>query len=330
MRIGVIGAGAVGGAIAALMANDGHEVEVTARGEHLEAILAGGIRLTGGFGEVTAEVAAGEKLTRGPEIAIVATKAQDSRAAILSNATLLRGIPVLVVQNGLESIAGTRPILPKSDVLGALAMYASSLVEPGHIAITTPGVTYVGGGADVPARYVVSVLAEAMPTELAQNFPGAQWTKLVVNQINALPAITGLSVQDVTANPGLRRILTRSMRESVRVGIASGIRFESLQGLSDGRLRLFARTPLALAESLPKLMARRMGATPNPGSTLQSIRRGRLTEVDYLNGAVVTAAAKVGLAAPVNAAIVELVHEIEETGSFLTPDEVVARLYTVN
>jgi 2-dehydropantoate 2-reductase len=326
MRIGVIGAGAVGGAIAALMADDGHEVEVTARGEHLEAIRAHGIRLTGGFGDITAHVDAGEKLERGPEIAIVATKAQDARAAILANATLLAGIPVLIVQNGLEGIAATRPILPRSDILGALAMYASSLVEPGHIAITTPGVTYVGGGADVPARYVVSVLADAMPTELAQNFPGAQWTKLIVNQVNALPAITGLSVQEVTANPGLRRILTRSMRESVRVGIASGVRFESLQGLSDGRLRLFSHAPLALAESLPKLMARRMGTTPNPGSTLQSIRRGRLTEVDYLNGAVVAAAAKVRLDAPVNSAIVALVHEVEDSNAFLTPDEVIARV----
>jgi 2-dehydropantoate 2-reductase len=211
-------------------------------------------------------------------------------------------------------------------VLGALAMYASSLVEPGHISITTPGRTYIGGGGDLPGRYVVSLLDEVMPTELIGNFVGAQWTKLVVNQVNALPAITGLSVQEVIADAGLRRILTRSMKENVRTGMAQGIRFESLQGLSDTRLRLFARAPLALAEALPKLMARRMGSAPNPGSTLQSIRRGGLTEVDYLNGAVVEAAAELNLAAPVNASIVALVHDVERTRVFLTPDEVVERI----
>jgi 2-dehydropantoate 2-reductase len=326
MRIGVIGAGAVGGAIAALLARGGHEVEVTARGQHLKVIQGGGIRLTGRWGEFTAEVTGSDTLTRAPALAIVATKAQDARAAILANARILNGIPVVVVQNGLESVAATRPLLPRSDIVGALAMYASSLVRPGHIAITTPGVTYIGGGEDLPARYVTSILNEVMPTEMISNFVGAQWTKLFVNQINALPAVTGLSVQEVIANPALRRILTRSMRENVRVGMASGIRFARLQGLSDWRLRMFTRTPLRIAESLPKLMARRMGPTPNPGSTLQSIRRGGMTEIDYLNGAVLAAAAAAGVTAPVNAAIVELVHEVEKTREFLTPERVVARI----
>jgi 2-dehydropantoate 2-reductase len=326
MRIGVIGAGAVGGAIAALLARAGHEVEVTARGDNLRTITAGGIRLTGGWGDFTATVGAGETLTRAPGLAIVATKAQDARAAILANAKLLNGIPVVVVQNGLDGIAGTKPLLPRSDIVGALAMYASSLVEPGHIAITTTGTTYIGGGGDLPARYAVSILNDVMPTELTGNFEGAQWTKLLVNQVNALPAITGLSVQEVIANPLLRRILTRSMRENVRIGLASGIRFAPLQGLSGARLRLFLSAPLSLAESLPKLMARRMGVTPNPGSTLQSIRRGSKTEVDYLNGAVVAAATRLGRTAPVNAAIVDLVHEVERKREFLTPEQVAARI----
>jgi 2-dehydropantoate 2-reductase len=326
MRIGVIGAGAIGGAIAALLAHDGYDVEVTARGDNLRAIRSSGIRLTGGFGEFTAEVGAGEQLTRVPELAIVATKAQDARAGILDNAKLLNGVPVVVVQNGLEGVGAAAPLLPRSDVLGALAMYASSLVAPGHVTVTTTGRTYIGGGADLAARYAVSILNEVMPTELTHNFVGAQWTKLVVNQVNALPAITGLSVQEVTADARLRRILTRSMRENVRVGLAQHLRFAPLQGLTDSRLRVFARSPLVLAESLPKLMAKRMGTTPNPGSTLQSIRRGGMTEIDYLNGAVVDAAAKLGLTAPVNAAIVGLVHEVEQTREFLTPEAVVARI----
>jgi 2-dehydropantoate 2-reductase len=326
MRIGVIGAGAIGGAIAALLAANGHEVEVTARGQNLRVIASGGIRLTGGWGSFTADVSAGETLTRAPGLAIVATKAQDARAAILANAKLLNGIPVVVVQNGLEGVASTGPLLPRSDIVGALAMYASSLVGPGHIAITTTGTTYIGGGGDLPARYAVSILNEVMPTELTGNFVGAQWTKLFVNQVNALPAITGLSVQEVVADAQMRRILTRSMRENVRVGLASHIRFAPLQGLTAARLRLFANSPLSLAESLPGLMARRMGAVPNPGSTLQSIRRGALTEVDFLNGAVVAAAEKVGLVAPVNAALVHLVHEVEKTHEFLTPAQVVERV----
>jgi 2-dehydropantoate 2-reductase len=325
MRIGVIGAGAIGGATAALLARGGHEVEVAARGEHLAEIQAHGLRLTGGWGDFVVPVSAAMTLTRAPELAIIATKAQDAAAAIRANDNLLVGLPVVVVQNGLHGISSTAPLLPRSDVLGALAVYASSFVAPGHIAITTTGPTYLGGGTELSALYAAGVLSEVMPTLVENNFVGAQWTKLLVNQVNALPAITGMSVQEVVANPRLRRIMTLSMRENVRVGVATGVKFGAIQGLNNPLVRLFARAPLRIADQLPKLMARRMGATPNPGSTLQSIRRGGVTEIDYLNGAVVEAAAAAGKTAPVNSAIVGLVHEVERTRDFLTPDEVVRR-----
>ncbi len=304
---------------------------MTARGDHLTAIREHGIRLTGGAGEFVAAVSAGTQLRRAPELAIVATKAQDAPAAISANARVLRGIPVVVVQNGLEAISETVPLLPRSDVVGALAVFAASLLSPGAVAVTTTGSLYLGGGRgehDVPARWAARILGDAMPTTVLANFVGAQWTKLVVNQLNALPAITGLSAQEVIANRALRRIMTASMRETVQIGRASGIRFEALQSLSHARLTWFSRLPLAIGQVLPLAMSRRLGTVPNPGSTLQSIRRGQPTEIDYLNGAVVRAAEALGRAAPVNGCLVRLVHDAARTGRFLTPDEVVARVYS--
>jgi 2-dehydropantoate 2-reductase len=327
MRIGVIGAGAVGGAIAALLARGGHDVEVTARGEHLAAMRAGGLHLRGAWGEFTAEVTANDVLTRGPELAIVATKAQDAVAAIRQNIALLRGVPVVLIQNGLEGLTSARSAAPRSHFIGGLAMFASSYLSPGSITVTTSGPLYLGGDAaegDVPALYARSVLGRVMDTKVVPNFTGAQWTKLVVNMVNALPAITGLSAQEVIADRRLRRIFTASLRETVRVGLRNDVRFESLQGLSHGRLRVVARLPLSLGQVVPLLMGIRLGPVPNPGSTLQSIRRGQRTEIDHLNGAVVKAAEAVGAEAPVNALLQELVHRVEESGTFLAVDEVVS------
>jgi 2-dehydropantoate 2-reductase len=58
------------------------------------------------------------------------------------------------------------------------------------------------------------------------------------------------------------------------------------------------------------------------GSTLQSLRRGRPTEIDYLNGEVVALGRRVDVPTPVNIAIVELVHQVERTGRFLPTDEI--------
>jgi 2-dehydropantoate 2-reductase len=195
------------------------------------------------------------------------------------------------------------------------------------VTITTANTTFVGGDDEATAL-AERVLGAVMPVKRVDDFDAAQWTKLVINQINALPAVTGLSVQEVIAHRGLRLVLTRSMRESVRVATAKGVHFVALGGLSAPVLAAFARAPLWAAQALPRLMARRMGSTPNPGSTLQSIRRGQPSEIDYLNGAVVAAGESAGVGTPINALIVRLVHEVESSKAFIVPEVVIARVAT--
>lgn len=329
MRIAVIGAGAIGGAFAAILARAGHDVEVTARGANLEAIAANGIRLTGAWGEYTAAVSASVNLTRRPELAIVATKAVDAPAAMLANAEFLRAAPIVVIQNGLAGISAAAEAVPSADIIGGLAVFAASFLEPGTVSITTGGSVFLGsaaGASDLPARFAARVLAEVIDARIVADFAGAQWTKLIVNQVNALPAITGLSVQEVISDRELRRVLTASIRENIRVARALNIRFAPMNGLSHSILQLIGQLPLAIGQLLPLAMKRRMGATPNPGSTQQSIRRGQPTEIDYLNGAVVESARATGVLTPVNAALVEFVHEVERSGDFVPTAVVVARV----
>lgn len=329
MRIGVIGAGAIGGTVAALLDRVGHLVEVTARGDHLAAIRADGLRLDGGWGAHTAHVAAAPRLQTRPELAFVCTKAQDAEAAIRDNADLLDGITVVVVQNGLAGLRRAAELLPGSDCAGALALYAASYLAPGRVSVTTTANTYLGAGDGEPPRFAVDaarVLDAAMPAFAVDNFTGCQWTKLMVNQVNAMPAITGLSAQQTLGDRTLRPLITASLQEAVRVGIARGVRFGRIQGLDDRVLRFVASSPRWLAQVVPLAMKRRMGSTPNPGSTLQSIRRGQPSEIDYLNGAVVAEALAQGRQAPVNAALTALVHEVEATGAFIAPADVARRV----
>ncbi|MFB2555118.1 ketopantoate reductase family protein [Herbiconiux liangxiaofengii] len=345
MRLAVIGAGAVGGVIAALADRAGHDVSLTARGAQLDAIVAEGLHLSGHWGEHRARPRASALLAvdRGApyDLALLTVKAQDAAAALSANAAALEGVPLVVVQNGLGGAAAAAAHLPATPVVGALALFAASYLSPGEVSITTPATTYLGlpttpgldprsGAAARAALDLASAtLAPLLPIATTANFEGAQWTKLIVNQINALPAITGLPVQETIADPRLRAVLTSSMREAVAVARAAGVRFEPLLGLSDPLLRAFQLAPHPLARLLPRLMARRMGPTPNPGSTLQSIRRGQLTEIDHLNGAVVAAARTLGRQAPVNASLAALVHRVEREGHFLAPADVASTVATL-
>ncbi|GGF02308.1 ketopantoate reductase family protein [Mycetocola zhadangensis] len=328
MRVAVIGAGALGSTFAALLDRAGHEVTLVARGEQLKAVREHGIRLGGGFGDWrTTRLVAVPRLEAGSRVDLVlfAVKAQDTAAALDEHGDTIGGAPVLVIQNGLEGVDTVSSALPDSSCIGALSIVAASYLEPGSVTVTTPATTYIGrgtGSPDAEVRKLEAELGEALKLSAIGNFVGAQWTKLLVNQLNALPAITGESVQAVIADRPLRRIMARSMRETVRTGIAAGIRFGSLQGLGNLRLRFFALLPVTLGQALPLLFALRMGSVPNPGSTLQSLKRGQRTEIDFLNGAVVRQARSLGRTAPVNETLTELVHKVEESGVFLTPGDV--------
>ncbi|PWB96265.1 ketopantoate reductase family protein [Salinibacterium hongtaonis] len=328
MRIAVLGAGAIGGTIAALLDRAGHDVHVTARGETLAAIREHGIQLKGAWGEHTARVTATHTLDAAPELAILTTKAMDGAAAVTANLDALKGVPLVVVQNGLGGIEEVTELMPGRAVVGALALFAASWVSPGVVTVTAPAGTWLGmatEGDDSPARAAAEVLAPALPVSVVDNFVGARWTKLVINQVNAIPAITGLSVQEVISDTALRRVMVRGMREAVRVGRAKGIHFGTVNGLSHSTLLLVAWGPLWAGEVVALRLRAYLGDVPNPGSTLQSIRRGQPTEIDYLTGAVVAQSAGTGVQTPVNALLTELVHEVERTGKFLPPETVISR-----
>lgn len=324
MRIGIIGAGALGGLFAALLDRAGHEVAVTARGPHLAAIRRDGLRLEGAYGSVVARLAAEEVLSAAPELAFLAVKAQDAGAAAGQNAAALAGVPVVVVQNGVTGPQALREVLPGSPLIGAASMIASSFLEPGVITVTARGVTVLAADSASEADLVAAatLLGTVVEARTAADLAGLQWSKLVVNQLNAAPAITGLPLQEAMRSLPLVRAIAAAMRETIHVARADGVRLAGLPSLPSALVRSLDVLPLAIgARVLRRSVAERMGEVPNPGSTLQSIRRGRPTEIDHLSGAVVTAGDRLGIPTPVNRCIVDLVREAAATGRFLPPDE---------
>ena len=328
MRIGVVGAGAVGGAIAALLARGGHDVEVTARGEHLAALQAEGLILQGVWGDFTAEVAANDVLTRGPELAIVATKAHDAVAAIRQNVAMLRGIPVVLIQNGLDGLDAARKAAPRSDFIGGLAMFATSYLSPGVITVTTGGPIYLGGDADegdVPALYAESVLATVMGTKVVPNFRGAQWTKLVVNMLNALardhrPLRAGGDRGPPAAShhdrePAGDRADRDGKRRALRVAAGPHQRAAAAVLASSALAR--PGRPAAHAHPAREGAEPRVDTAEHPARAADRDRPPQRCGRAGCPGDRSRGAGQRGL--------LEMVHEVEASGQFLPIDEVVSR-----
>jgi len=320
--IAIIGAGAIGSALGALLCRAGHEVTLIGRSAHVAAIRRNGLRVDGALGSFAVPIAAAEALDFRPDFAFLTVKTQDALAAVQANAAFLDGVPVVTFQNGVRSDALVASVVPPQSITSAVVNIHANFLAPGAVTLIYPGTLLIGrpfGPNDAAVDALAAILRDAVPTGISRNIQGAHWLKLIVNLNNAFPAVANSTFQQIYADRTVRELAVRVMLEGLRVAQRSGIRLESLPDTPAALIRLIDWLPLRLAAMVAAAKARRMETRwPLLGSTLQSLQRGRPTEIDYLNGEVVRLGRELGVATPLNAALVEMVHQVERSGRFWT------------
>jgi 2-dehydropantoate 2-reductase len=327
MKIAVIGAGAVGSVIGGLLARAGEDVTLIGRRAHVDAVNRSGLLIDGALGRMRVRVGARERLDFTPELALLTVKTQAVATTAREVQPYVSEVPVVTAQNGVRGDELVAGVLGKEHILSSVVVFGATFLEPGAVTYAPRGTLVLGvpfGPVDERARAVAAVLDKAIPTRLSDNIQGAHWTKLIINENNALPAVTGLSVQEVYRRPALNGLAVLLMREAAATIRAAGIELVSLPRVPAPALTTMLRMPVPVARGLTRLLSRSLGATPALGSTLQSIKRGERTEIDYLNGEVVALGKRIGRPTPYNAVVVDLVHQVEATGEFLTAEEVTA------
>jgi len=324
MRIAILGAGAIGSVLGGLLAKEGHDVTLVGRREHVDAIRAHGLRVDGCLGTFDLTVDAATALGSSPDLALLAVKTQDVQAALRQNRDFLLDVPLVTLQNGVRSDGLVAATLRRADVVSAVVLVTATYLEPGRVTLVERGQLVVGrpnGPRDALVGRVASILNRAVPTRISDNVAGAHWLKLLMNLNNALPALTDRPLREVAQDAYLRDLAVGLMREGIQVVDRAGIRLEGLGNVSVRQVRLLTRLPTAWAGRVFARQAGRMGGPwPVLGSTLQSLRRGRPTEIDYLNGEIVALGRDVRVATPLNARVLALVHGLERTRAFYTAD----------
>jgi 2-dehydropantoate 2-reductase len=301
MRICVVGCGAVGSLFAANLAQLG-DVEVWAYDayrEHVDAINAGGLRLSGA-GEVLGRLRATTDAQELPQcdFGIVATKAMHTEAAIGATAHAFAGGYVATVQNGL----GNEETLARhvERVIRGTTFPAGKLVEPGHVQWDVKGETTLGPFGETPLDEVQR-LADActrggMPTSAVADARGPQWRKVIFNaSTNPIGALTGLTHGRVCERPDLRALVTGLVDEGKAVAAAQGIVLD------------------ADPEELIDHAAKPEVAYNHKASMLQDVEAQRQTEIDYLNGGIVRFGREHAVPTPLNEAIWALVKGVEDS-----------------
>jgi 2-dehydropantoate 2-reductase len=329
-RIAIIGAGAIGSVLGALLSRAGQEVTLIGRSEHVDSIHRDGLHVEGAFGSFVVPVAAAVALDFQPDFAFLTVKTQDVVAAVQANMRFLTEAPVVTFQNGVRSDELVATLLPRTQIISAIVTLNASYLTPGTVTALYPGSLVIGrpfGPPDSQVEAVAAMLGRVTATRVSTNIAGAHWLKLIINLNNALPALTNMTLRQLYAEPYLRQLAVQLMREGLHVVKRAGIRLESLPDASTTLIQVLARLPVPLAAVVLATKARRVETErPLLVSTLQSLRRGRPTEIDYLNGEVVRVGQQRSVPTPLNASIVEMVHQTEQTGQFWTVDTIRSRI----
>lgn len=289
MRIAVFGTGGAGGYFGAQLALAGEDVVFVARGDHLRAIRATGLRLETPSGETIIRAQATDNPAETPDVdaVLVGVKAwQVTDAANIMRPLVGPDTVVVPLQNGVEAASELAAVFP-SNTLGGMCGTLSSIAGPGHIR-SVGGQNFIKfGELDNKRTERIERLRQCfahanVSVEVPANIVKALWDKfLMVTSFGGVGSITRAPIGVTRALPETRRLLEQCLQEALAVAKARSI---------------------PMADTAVADMMKFYDALPTNGTTSlqRDIAGGKQSELDYWNGAVVRLGREVAVLTPTN------------------------------
>ena len=230
---------------------------------------------------------------------IVSVKAYDTRTVLEELVKYnVRGKCYALLQNGYGNEDVAREVLSKANIVRILTNNGAYIESPGVVVHAGLGETFIGGVYGIDSQYYAKELADiinrsGLPARAVDNIEELIFMKLVVNAvINPLTAILNVKNKAIVEDKHLRELAGDIVREVVAVAKAKGIKLDHEKALN-----------------MVLEVAKKTGE--NISSMLQDIRRGKRTEIDFINGAIVKLAEKYKMNTPINKCLYMLVKAVE-------------------
>jgi 2-dehydropantoate 2-reductase len=313
LKICILGAGALGCAIGAALSEAGHETWLLNRNAaHVDAIAGHGLKVLDERGERTVKIHASTSAEAiGPvDLVIVLVKSFHTEQAILGAQALLGADTlVLSLQNGLGHEDILAKVVGRSRVLAGKTYVGGVLLAPGSIRSGVVGKhTYIGeldGKLTTRAQHIAAAFSDAgLATTVSDNILGTMWDKLLINvATGALSGITMLTYGQLYSEPQLKATALGAVAEAIAVATAAGVQLGITHPGEAWNLA---------SEGLPASFKTSM---------LQSLEKGSITEIDFINGSIVRYGQRYGVPTPINATLVACIKGIERAMADHSPKE---------
>ena len=302
MRIAVMGAGSTGGYFGGMLARGGNDVSLIARGAHLDAIRANGLKVVRDDEEFTVQCqATGDPAEVGHvDLALLCVKTYQSETAIpLMQPLVGPDTTVLCLQNGVDSYLKAAEVLGESNVLPGAAFIEAGMLGPGAVRQTGSLVRIILGetnGVETPRCLAIrdAFLGSGVPAEVLPDIRAGQWEKfLFIATMAGVTSMARATLAELIPQPHWHKVVLACLEEIDVVARASGVNLPT---------NIVADTMGSIEEHLADLQA----------SMYTDLMAGRPLELDALNGAVVRAGREAGVATPVNDVIYAMLKGSQE------------------
>ncbi|MBW2609586.1 MAG: 2-dehydropantoate 2-reductase [Deltaproteobacteria bacterium] len=301
MNFLIVGPGAMGCLFAARLNKAGYNVTLLDYiPERARKISEQGIMVEGISGEYTVNVpVVTGAIPFQPDFVLICVKSNKTGEASHTIKSMLGPEPVVVtLQNGVGNLEILEELFGSERVLGGVTAEGATLLGWGKTKHAGQGDTIMGpkGDPGSPAEKIISAFNKAgFKTRSEDNVDDLIWGKLIINVgINALTAITGLKNGRLPELDSTRMIMEEAVSEAVAVAKAKGIQ-------------------LPFPDPLERVMKVCRDTAGNIASMLQDVLYEKVTEIDFINGAIVREGKVFGIPTPVNNTLTSLVQAIRDT-----------------
>lgn len=321
MRVAIYGAGSLGTVFGAYISKAGEQIDLINRNvKHVEALNNKGATLVGTV-NFTQKVTAltPDKMEGKYDIIFLLTKQMDNVNVVTRLKDFLEDDGVICTcQNGLPELL-VSSIIGEDRTYGCAIGWGATLLEPGKVEVTShpDGFEFVFGAltnkgeAKPHFKEVIRLMNLMGKAVTPSNFIGHRWTKLLVNSaFSGLSTVTGATFGVVSKDKRSRKLVQCILKETIETAKAANVKIEPMQGKDivkifnyNGPIKKFISYCL-----IPLAMKKH---TNIKASMLQDIEKGKLCEVDFINGVLSEQSKKYNVPTPVNDLTVKLIHEIE-------------------
>ncbi|WP_299610291.1 2-dehydropantoate 2-reductase [uncultured Tateyamaria sp.] len=311
-RIAVAGAGSIGCYVGGLLADAGHDVRFLARPRVVDACAKDGLRLTDFDSNETIVrapqmVEAAEQAFSDADVILVCVKSGDTQAMAREIATHAPTAQVISLQNGVENAAVLRAALPAADVRAAMVPFNVVPEGDAHFHRATSGNILVEAGP------LPDFGTPTLAWEQVDNIEAVQWGKLLINLGNAINALADMPLLTQLQDRAWRRLMADQMAEALRVMAAAGIVPAKTTAAPPRLIPHILRLPTPLFR---RIAAQMLTIDAQARSSMwDDLKRGRRTEIDALQGAIIALAERHGRQAPLNTRMRALIREAEAAGN---------------